>query len=1120
MNKLFAAILFQLFLYCTAGSQTIKFNRIRQEDGLIHEHVLSMYKDSRGFMWIGTYGGIERFDGYEHRIYLTGMNRPTGIENYTFHCIYEDEKGELWFGTQGGLYHYLSMVDTFFSFQHSAQNPYSISNDNIRSIIKDLDGTFWIGTYGGGLNRFVPDSGKFYHYNHNPLDPQSLPSDMINILFVDSQGKLWVGTDGGGLACLNKKTGKFFSYQKNSQNSRSIQSNIINTIGEDKKGNLWIGTWDGGLSVFNPKDDNFITYKNEPGNPNSLSNNTVRALVVENDFIWLATFGGGLNRFNPQTKEFTIYKNDPFDPASLSLDILWSLYKDRDGILWIGTFGAGICKYDRNRDKFPHFSKERDNKNSLPSNNISALCVDHSGNIWIGSPGNGLTLFDPRSKTYRIYLNELNNPVSFIRSIYEDPYFRLWVGTDKGLVLFNAERKISKYYFDDPKRPYSLKANTIENICMDKQGNMWFASWNNGLFLFPKVEIEKENAKDAHFINYRHDDNDPNSLSWNIVWKVYCDRKGNIWAGTDKTFDKFNEKDQTFSHHNYRMVNTIWEEPSGIMWLGTFGFGLYKYNPVLDTAIVYKENDGFANIVFLGILGDKENNLWISTEGGIYKFNDVKHSASTYFDKDGLQGNKFNFNAYSLSPSGEMLFGGNNGFNIFNPAVIKSDSSQPEIIFTDFKLFNKSVSYEKAPFGTSLIKKQLFLEDTIILSHNQNFISFEFASLCFSNSGDVSYQYKLDGFDKEWHVTKASRREATYTNLNPGTYNFIVKSTNGDGIWSPKMKSMLIIIKPAWYQRWIFKLALLFASFFLLLLFYRLRVKQIKKRNVYLEELVHERTNEIQQKNDILVRQTENLNTANSLLEQRRHQIEEQTDEMRAINEHLLEANATKDRFFSIIAHDLKNPFGNLLGFVELFKKNFKTWDEEKKAKTLEIIDNSAKVIYDLLENLLYWSRSQTNSIRFEPKFLMLSKLVKENLILLKDLYTNKKITLETKIPEDLLIFADEDMLNTVLRNLLMNAMKFTPEKGKIDLYCEVDKDGVSVFIKDSGIGIPDELKEKLFHVGESINRYGTNGEKGTGLGLILCKEFIEKHNGTISFESELNKGTTFIVRFKDFKFE
>jgi len=1080
-----------------------------------------MHKDSRGFMWIGTYGGIERFDGYEHRIYITGMTRPTGVWNYTFHCIFEDEKGELWFGTQGGLYHYMPKVDTFFSYQHSDQNPYSLSNDNVRSIIKDRDGTFWVGTYGGGLNRFNPDSDQFFHYKHDPNDLNSLPSDLINTLFVDTQGILWIGTDGGGLSCFNKKTGKFFSYHKMIGNPQALQSNIINAIVEDRAGKLWIGTWDGGLSVFDPHILSFKTYKNEPGNLNSLSNDIVRALIVDNDnTIWVATFGGGLNRFNPITQEFVVYKNDPFDPSTLSHDILWSLYKDNDGILWIGTFGGGICKYNPNKDKFPHFSKEKDKKNTLSSNNISAICSDHSGVIWIGTPGNGLNSYDPKNKSYTFYLNEPNNPLSFIRSIYEDRFNRLWVGTDYGVVLFDVERKITKFYQDDPKISYSLKGKTVESICMDKYGNMWFATWNSGLFLLRKEEIGKENAKDARFINYVHNPDDPKSLAWNIVWKIYSDRKGNIWVGTDKTFDKFNEKDQTFSHYNYRMVSTICEEPSGTLWLGTFGFGLYKFDPEKNTAILFKEKDGFSNIVFLGILKDVKKNLWISTEGGLYKFNTANSSVSCFTEKDGLQANKFNFNAYALCSSGEMIFGGNNGFNLFKPADIKSDTSQPKIVFTDFKLFNKSVSYEKALYGTSLIKKQLFLEDTIILLHNRNFISFEFAALCYSNPGDVIYNYKLDGFDKEWHITNASRREATYTNLNPGTYNFIVRSTNGDNIWSQKEKSMLLIIEPAWYQRWIFKLTILFLTLFMLYCLYLLRVKQIKNRNIYLEAIVNERTNEISQNNNILLQQTDNLNTVNALLEQRQQQIEEQTDELRAINEHLLEVNATKDKFFSIIAHDLKNPFGSLLGFVELLKKNFKTWDEERKEKTISIIDSSSRVIFDLLENLLYWSRTQTNSIRFEPKFILLSKIVKGNLLLLKESYSNKKISVKTNIPNGIQVFADEDMLNTIIRNLLSNAIKFTSENGNIELKCEFSDQGIAINIKDSGIGITDEIKDKLFQIGESVIRQGTIGERGTGLGLILCKEFVEKHGGIISFETELDKGTTFSVQFKGFRFE
>ncbi|MBN1599788.1 MAG: hypothetical protein JW894_15950 [Bacteroidales bacterium] len=1114
-NYLLGLFLFIFFNISGLFSQSLSFEKISGEDGLIHEHILSIYKDSRGFLWIGTYGGIERFDGYEHRWYNSIVDRKTGVQNHTFHCIFEDNKNQLWCGTQGGLYYYDLPADTFKIYQHNPEEPFSISNDNVRSVVQDSEGILWIGTYGGGINKFIPDSGKFCHYMHDSLNSNSLSSDLINMLCFDNNGLLWIATDGGGLVSFNTRSEEFEVYKSNEKNK--LKSNIITSIRVDKQNNLWLGTWEGGLSYLDRGTGSFTTYLNVPGDKNSLSNNIVRAINIGSDgYLWLATFGGGLNRFDPEMKVFTIYRNDPFDNNTISFDQIWSLYEDNCGILWIGTFGGGINKYDRNKHKFKHYKQQR-KLYGLPSNNITGVCTSKDNSFWIATADGEITKFDSQKNLFQSCQIITRENINTILSVFEDSAGKLWVASDNGILVYSCDKQFIHHYVNRPNDRTSISENSILDICEDSFGNMWFASWNDGVYVLTKDQVNKP-AEKAQFINYRHNPDDSTSLAWNIVWVVYCGKQNNIWLGTDKTFDKFNPETNNFSHYDINMVTTIWEENKENLWLGTFGFGLYCFNKETEASTVYTQNNGITNLVILGVLGGKNNDLWMSTEGGLFKFNTMTGKSEAFNATDGLQGNKFNYNAYAVNARGEMLFGGNNGINVFYPESIKKDSSVPELVFTDFKLFNQSVSLEKAKGNNSLLKENLILVDTIFLNHNQSFITIEFAALCFSDAEDVRYKYRLESFDADWHSANSDRRDATYTNLDPGSYIFEVKATNGDGIWNDRIKSLYVIVNPAWYQTILFKIFIIGVIVYLLFLLYRIRIKQIKNRNIQLESIITKRTHELSKKNKLLHDQTIILNKNNAELEERRAMVERQSDELHLINEDLKKANATKDKFFSIIAHDLKNPFNSLLGFIDLLKINHDEWDSEKRSKIIDVLETSARNIYNLLENLLVWSRSQTNRMNFNPKYYPVIDSVNCCLELLKENYIIKDQTVINEISEDTEVYADKDMIDTVVRNLISNAIKYTPVKGIIRIYSETSGNEFNLKVKDSGSGIPEDISSEIFKIGESVTTVGTQGETGSGLGLIICKEFIGLNNGRIDFTTKKDSGTIFTLTFPKFR--
>ena len=385
------------------------------------------------------------------------------------------------------------------------------------------------------------------------------------------------------------------------------------------------------------------------------------------------------------------------------------------------------------------------------------------------------------------------------------------------------------------------------------------------------------------------------------------------------------------------------------------------------------------------------------------------------------------------------------------------------------------------------------------------------------NSEKNQYAYQLEGFDREWTYV-GTRREVTFTNLDPGNYMFRVKASNNDGIWNEEGKSIAITILPPWWQTMVFRVFAVFFVLALLVGFYFYRINRLEKQKIYLEKLVKKRTREIEQKNTLLTRQTTELNDSNTLLEERQQKIEEQTEDLvthkenlEEANAHLKELNSTKDKFFSIIAHDLKNPFNTILGFSELLNMKYDQLTEEKKLRYLEIIFTSSRNIYNLLENLLQWARTQTDKIAFDPVVFNLKQLVEQNITLLKETLTNKKINIEQKITDPCDVYADRNMINTVIRNLLTNAIKFTNSGGNISVNSLKKNGHIEFSIKDSGIGMSADETEKLFSVDATFLREGTEGETGTGLGLILCKEFVAKNGGAIWVKSDPGKGSSFL---------
>jgi ligand-binding sensor domain-containing protein len=867
------SVLFLLFLPITSFAQydELKFEHLSRKQGLSQITVACIVQDIRGFMWFGTGDGLNKYDGYSFTVYKHDPQDLQSLGGNDVRSICEDKTGVLWIGTYGGgLNKFDQERGTFTSYKHDPNDPQSLSDNRVSSIYESKTGVLWIGTDGGGFNKLVQGDNEespptFTRYKHDPNDPQSLSNNDVFSIYEDHTGVLWIGTYGGGLNKLvpgdnEESPPTFVHYKQDPKGSQGLRNNVVLSIYEDRTGVLWIGTYSGGLNKFDREKETFTRYKHDPNDTQSLSDNGVSSIYEDRTgVLWIGTFGGGLNKLIPgndveSPPTFVYYKHKPNDPQSLSGNDVRSIYEDQTGVLWIG--GGGLNKFDREKEKFGHYKKDSDDPQSLSGSSVFPIYEDRTGVVWIGTYGRGLNKFDREKETFTHYKHDPEDPKSLsadiIYSIYEDQSGVLWIGTDGGglnkLVPGDNEESPPTFvhYKHDPDNPQSLSANIVTSICEDQTGVLWIGTFGGGLNQLVPGDNEESPPS---FVHYKYDSNDPKSLSDSRVISIYKDQTGVLWIGTaggglNQLVRSDNEESPlTFIHYkqdpnnpqslNDNGVMSIHEDHTGALWIGT-GSGLNKFDRARGTFQHYREKDGLPNDVIYGILEDDNRNLWLSTNEGLSKFNLQTKKFRNYDIEDGLQNNEFNSHAYLKSRSGELFFGGINGFNIFHPDSIKDNTHIPPIAITEFQLNNVTVPVGfDSTTGRSILEKTIIETEEIELLHRDNVISFEFAALDYHIPEKNQYAYMMEGFDQKWNYRDADNRFVTYTNLDPGEYTFRVKGSNNDGYWNEDGASLRIIILPPWWATtWAY---LIYALILLSIIYFtwRLQLKRIRIKHDY-----------------------------------------------------------------------------------------------------------------------------------------------------------------------------------------------------------------------------------------------------------------------------------------------
>jgi len=848
----------------------LRFDTIGIEQGLSQSSVRVVFQDSRGFLWFGTEDGLNRYDGYNFKVFKRDPSNPKSISDGWITAITEDQNGYIWIGTRlGGLNRYNPFNGEFTQFQHSDEDPTSLIGDQVTALLVDIENRLWIGTM-NGLDRLDVNTLSIRHYpsmvapvvtdsefldnpeiETSPQTPSSqenqeiksekLSSRSISALYQDSAGQIWVGTYDGGLNMLDERTGLFTHYQPIADNPMSISSNTITAITEDANGNLWVGTQKG-LNLFNARVGWFRSFEHNPGDVRTIADNSINVLKTDSSGnLWIGT-SNGLDRLSKDQSYFVHYKNNPSFSRSLSSNHILSIFEDQGGVLWFGTFGGGVNRYDRQRDKFAYFRHDSENPNSLSGNLIFPIAVDHQGYAWIGS--NGLNRFNWKTGENTRFENDPENPESLssnqVRSIFEDSEGNLWIGTNYGLDRFNREQNTFEHFRRDPTNPETIGSNVIYSIFEDSKGQLWVGT-SSGLDRFNK-------ATDT-FTHFRPSANELTSLSGAKPSSIIEDNDGFLWIGTSESgLNRMDPKTNQFTRYRHDPKNpaslssdsvmSVYQDTKGRLWIGTAGSGLNLYIPETDSFTHYVEKDGLPNGFIYGILEDSEGRLWMSTNFGISRFDPDTETFRNFDAGDGLQSNEFNSSAYAKGIEGEFYFGGVNGLTVFDPREITDSQYLPPVALT-------SLNNENQPIATNSSVETL---RSITITWPQNSFEFEFTALSYDQPGKNLYAYTLDGFDTNWHFI-GTKRDGRYTNIPGGTYTLLLKAANSDGVWNETPTRVLVtVIPPFWQTAW-FRFLLGLVAVLAVVSGVRLRTKTIQDRNRQLERLVRERTSALEKRN-------------------------------------------------------------------------------------------------------------------------------------------------------------------------------------------------------------------------------------------------------------------------------
>jgi signal transduction histidine kinase/ligand-binding sensor domain-containing protein len=994
-----------------------------------------------------------------------------------------------------------------------------------------------------------------------------------------------------------------------------LSQNTVACIGQDKMGFMWFGTFNG-LNRFDGFD--FVHYKNQPGNANSLANSRCRYIVTDSlGDLWVETVEGIFNRYNLETDDFTrfqpneapkqvrdlfekqtqpevfSYKHHHFkfhdeqervftytnsqtgestrqvvnfnNPNGILDTYLVSIFVDNNHCLWVGGFSTGLYKADLERKAFGLFLFGTEEPNAEAMNNIRSVWQDTNGDLWLGTRDFGLIWLDDsfRKKRHFYYKpangeKAVHSDENDIRRVFRDSKNRLWVCSKGGISYFREDKQEFTNVFRGARWDSRY---FCYNITEDSEARIWFATFS-GLGQWDSI-----NEKVVLY-------NEANGVEVHPTLRfVQIDRHGHLWVGsevggltrlvqTGSTAEglvvfKSTRFFATDSVENPLSDNRLYSsciDETGDVWFGT-GAGLNRFNESTGQFDVVGIAHGLSNDMIMGVLSDGKGHVWVSHKRGISKVNIKTLSVTNFSAADGLQSDEFNEDAYFKNPdTGEMFFGGARGVNRFFPEQIQPNQVPPVVIVSVLNVDGQKINIGDKLGKQVVLTQNVVLAKQVVLPYHVKSFSLTFAAIAFSSPENIAFQYKLEGFDKDWVKADSDIRRASYTNIPPGDYVFWVKAMNNDGVWSEQPLQLRITIHPPFWHTWWFRAAVALLFVLGLVMFFYIRLYSLRRKNILLEQKVAERTRAVElrnsqiseqmaqimeqnktinNKNEEITAQAEQLDQQKSHLQEAYDEldgyrnrleklVDERTRDLRREKERAEESDKLKTSFLSNLSHEIRTPLNAIVGFTSFVFDN--AFDEQEKQGFKLLVDSNCQSLIDLIEEMIDYARIDADQVhlnlqpvaiadlmqRFQQVYELQLKMHQSIVVAEKSIAFN----LKNDLPESFIqLQLDEKRLSQVMSYLISNAIKFT-SAGSIEVGCRLNKDcsGILFYVKDTGIGISKENQQVIFDSFRKIETPETNVYRGVGLGLSIALRLVQLMGGGMCLESTFGKGSTFYV--------
>lgn len=1068
-----AQILFLFSIYCfligstpVMKAQTGKFYSTDKE--LSNSLINAVYQDRKGFIWIATENGLNKFDGTRFSIYRHNATDSTSLKNNYVRTLFEDSRGNFWIGCINGLQRYDRATDNFHELFISRKD--GRKNPHITSIIERRNGDLWIATSGQGAISLKKNSNPASFHIETELTDR-IGSNYLNVIFEDSRQNLWIATEEKGLYRYSPESKELKSYKA----PYHIAGDDVSAICEDAHGQIFVGTLTKGLFRLSSRQEgNFepVLYQNR-------MNLNIRTLIIDTrGKLIIGTDGEGVKEYQPQ-QDIIVDSEINAGPFDFSKSKVHSLIEDKDHNLWLGIFQKGLILVPGISNKFDYYGYKSIHNNTIGSSCVMAIHTDEQATIWIGTDNDGLYAINDQGKQLRHYTHQAGNPQSVpgtILCLYEDSNQELWLGSYfDGLARMNKQTGTCQDATSLLQGNLNAGKPKVSCIIEDKNKNLWVGTYGSGLY---KINLPTQHVTYYESTRNENDDWSINRLPNDWISYLLEDREGMIWIGTYKGLAVLNPQTDNFINYKKQnnllpgyVVYSLLESSNGEIWAGT-SEGLVCLNKDRLTPVLFTTADGLPSDIICGLAEDEKKNIWISTHQGISKLNPPEKKFINYYAGDGLQGNEFTRTAVFKDKRGKIFFGGTNGVTAFYPQDITEIKKEMNVLITGFHVANRPVKKGDKSGNNVITDTAVMDTEQFTLAYNENTFSIDFSVLEFSNPDRISYQYKIKELGDEWISTQPGTNRVTYSSLKPGKYTFSVQARDHNNF--SNIRTVTIAITPPWYQTWWAKV-----------IWGCLGALLIYALTMYILSRIRHRQEVMRQK-------------------------------------HMEQINEAKLQFFINILHEIRTPMTLIISPLEKLLAEH----SEKQPVYLMIYRNAQRILR-LINQLMDIRKLDKGQMHLKFRETDIVGFINDLMQTFNYQAQKKNITFtfekELEGADSLKVWIDLNNFDKVLMNVLSNAFKYTHEGGNIevslktghnDAYRGALKDYFEIDITDNGIGIDKNKIEQIFERFYQIDNDMTQSNFGTGIGLHLSRSLVELHHGIIKAENrEDGQGTRFIIR-------